>query len=315
MVLMNRDNLLGIVRPLLECPTAPMFESAVRAEIEQQLREVSGLKLQTDPHGNLIAWYGGERPKYAFVAHMDHPGWQLRPLRRFLGGVPLSLHDKGHVREFGDFGMWDLPPVRLEEDRLYSRACDDLVGCATIIATLRSISDGGFAGSVAGVFTRAEEIGFIGAIHLAKSKLLPLDTTIISLEASSEIPPAKMGDGPIIRVGDKSSIFDPQTTDFFVEVAKTEKIRFQRCLMPGGTCEATAFQLYSYRSAALCVALGNYHNCTPDGRIDAEFIDLGDLEGLIALCVATGSAEGTAETARIALRTRLEALLDEFPLG
>jgi len=245
---MTRDDLLGIVRPLLECPTAPMFESAVRAEIEQQLREISGLKLQTDPFGNLIAWYGGERPKYAFVAHMDHPGWQLRPVRRFLGGVPLSLHDKGQVREFGDFGMWDLPPVRVEEDRLYSRACDDLVGCATIIATLRGISDGGFTGSVAGVFTRAEEIGFIGAIQLAKSKLLPLDTTTISLEASSEIPPAKMGDGPIIRVGDRSSIFDPPTTDFFVEVAKAEKIRFQRCLMPGGTCEATAFQLYGYRS-------------------------------------------------------------------
>jgi hypothetical protein len=62
------------------------------------------------------------------------------------------------------------------------------------------------------------------------------------------------------------------------------------------------------------VPLGNYHNCTPDGRIDAEFIDLGDLEGLVALCVAIASAEGSAETARDALRTRLEARLDEFPL-
>ena len=85
--------------------------------------------------------------------------------------------------------------------------------------------------------------------------------------------------------------------------------------MPGGTCEATAFQLYGYRSAALCVALGNYHNCTPDGRIDAEFIDLGDLEGLVSLCVAIGSAEVTAENARDALRMRLEAQVEEFPLG
>jgi hypothetical protein len=54
-------------------------------------------------------------------------------------------------------------------------------------------------------------------------------------------------------------------------------IAFQRCLMPGGACEATAFQLYEYRSAALCIALGNFHNCTPDGRIDSEFIDLRDL--------------------------------------
>jgi putative aminopeptidase FrvX len=312
---MRRDELLAIVRPILDCPTAPTFEDAVRTEITRQLRGVKDLELELDQVGNLIAWYGGERPRYAFVAHMDHPGWQLRPVRRFLGGVPPSLHDKGQVREFGDFGMWDLPAFRVEGDRLYSRACDDLIGCATIVATLQTLSESAFAGSVAGVFTRAEEVGFIGAIHLAKSKLLPPDTTIISLEASSEIPPAKIGEGPIIRVGDRSSIFDPPTTDFFVEVAKTEKIRFQRCLMPGGTCEATAFQLYGYQSAALCVALGNYHNCTPDSRIDAEFIDLGDLEGLVALCVAIGSAKVPAENARDALRMRLEARLEEFPLG
>jgi putative aminopeptidase FrvX len=309
-----RDRLQKILEPLLACPTAPTYEGAVRDQIQQQLGGIGGLKLQTDRYGNLVVWYGGDRPKYAFVAHMDHPGWQVRPVRHFLGSVPPSLHDKGRVREFGDFGMWDLPAFRVEGDRLYSRACDDLVGCATTIATLQTLCESAFAGSVAGVFTRAEEVGFIGAIHLAKSKLLPPDTTIISLEASSEIPPAKMGEGPIVRVGDRSSIFDPPTTDFFVEVAKAEKLRFQRCLMPGGTCEATAFQLYGYRSAALCVPLGNYHNCTPDGRIDAEFIDLGDLEGLVALCVAIASAEGSAETARDALRTRLEARLDEFPL-
>jgi putative aminopeptidase FrvX len=311
---MTRDEILKIVQPLLECPTAPMYEDAVTVEIERQLRDIKGLKLQTDRFGNLIAWYGGAQPKHVFVAHMDHPGWQLHPVRRFLGGVPESLQDKGQVREFGDFGMWDFPALRLDGDRLYSRACDDLIGCATIVATLRTLSANGSAASVAGVFTRAEEVGFIGAIHLAKSKQLPFDAAIISLETSKEIPPAKMGEGPIIRVGDRTSIFDPQTTDFLVEVAKKEEFRFQRCLMPGGTCEATAFQLYGYRSAALCIALGNYHNCTPDGRIDAEFIDIGDLEGLIALCVAVAGSEDTAESAREALRKRLEARLDEFPL-
>jgi putative aminopeptidase FrvX len=311
---MNRDDVLKIVQPLLECPTAPMFESAVREEIERQLTDIEGLKLQVDSYGNLIAWYGGRRPKYAFVAHMDHPGWQLGPTRRFLGGVPENLQDKGRVQEFGEFGMWDLPASRLDGDRLYSRACDDLIGCAAIIATLRILSERASTGLVAGVFTRAEEVGFIGAIHLARSKLLPSDATIISLETSKEIPPAKMGEGPIIRVGDRISIFDPQTTDLFVEVAKTGKIEHQRCLMPGGACEATAFQLYGFRSAALCIALGNYHNCTPDGRIDSEFIDLGDLEGLIALCVAIGTAEETTESAREALRKRLESRLEEFPL-
>ena len=34
----------------------------------------------------------------------------------------------------------------------------------------------------------------------------------------------------------------------------------QRCLMSGGTCEATAYQLYGYETGGLCIALGNYHN-------------------------------------------------------
>src|ERR1700677_465402 len=139
------------------------------------------------------------RAKYALVPHLYHPGWHLRPILRFLGGVPRSLQDKCQVREFGEFGMWDLPAFTLDGDRLYSRACDDLIGCATIIAMLRTLAQTGFGGSVAGVFTRAEEVGFVGAIHLARSKLLPSDATIISLETSKEIPPAKMGEGPIIR--------------------------------------------------------------------------------------------------------------------
>jgi putative aminopeptidase FrvX len=55
---MNRDAILKIVQPLLECPTAPMFENAVRKEIKRQLSDIEGLKLQVDSHGNLIAWCG-----------------------------------------------------------------------------------------------------------------------------------------------------------------------------------------------------------------------------------------------------------------
>jgi len=84
--------------------------------------------------------------------------------------------------------------------------------------------------------------------------------------------------------------------------------------MDGGTCEATAFQLYGYRSAALSIALGNYHNCTPDSRIDAEYVDIRDLEGLINLCVAIATETRSAADTRDTLRQRLEARLNDFPL-
>ena len=47
--------------------------------------------------------------------------------------------------------------------------------------------------------------------------------------------------------------------------------------MSGGTCEATAYQLYGYRTAALCVALGNYHNCGPNHQIAPEYVSVDDV--------------------------------------
>jgi len=312
---MNRDQLLRIVEPLLRCPTAPTFEGAVAEEICRQLRGRAGIHIEKDQFGNLIVVRSGSaRAQYAFVAHMDHPGWRLQPKKEFLGGVPADLQEKGKIRSFGDFGMWDLPELMVEGDRLYSRACDDLVGCSAIIGILDSLEESRSLASALGIFTRAEEVGFIGAIELVKAGRLDPDLTVISLETSAERPPARMGAGPIIRVGDRTSIFDSDVTAFLVETAKSRQRTYQRCLMDGGTCEATAFQLYGYRSAALSIALGNYHNCTPDSRIDAEYVDIRDLEGLINLCVAIATETRSAADTHDTLRQRLEARLNDFPL-
>ena len=313
---MNRDELLKIVEPLLRCPTAPTFEEMVTDEIYRQLQGRSGIRIEKDQFGNLIAMRSGSaQAQYAFVAHMDHPGWRLQPKKEFLGSVRPELQDKGKIRSFGEFGMWDLPEILIEQDRLYSRACDDLIGCSTIVSILHWLEENRSPASVYGIFTRAEEVGLIGAIDLAKSGRLDPDLTVISLETSAERPPARMGAGPIIRVGDRASIFNSDVTALLVEAAKSYELPYQRCLMDGGTCEGTAFQLYGYRSGALSIALGNYHNCTPDGRIDAEYIDLKDLEGLIALCVAIVTEPRSVADVCEARRDRLEARLKDFPLG
>jgi len=312
---MHRDQLLRIVEPLLRCPTAPTFENAVVEQICQQLGSHAGIHIEKDQFGNLIAVRSGsEQPKYVFVAHMDHPGWRLQPRKEFLGGVPAELQSKGSIRSFGEFGMWDLPAIRVAEDRLYSRACDDLIGCAAIIALLTFLEQSQSSASVYGIFTRAEEVGFIGAIELLKSGRLDPNLILISIETSAERPPARMGAGPIVRVGDRVSTFDADATAFMVEVAKSRELPYQRCLMDGGTCEATAFRLYGYRSAALSIALGNYHNCTADSRIDTEYIDINDLEGLVALCTAIVTEIRSVAEVRDSLRTQLEVRLRDFPL-
>jgi endoglucanase len=170
--------------------------------------------------------------------------------------------------------------------------------------------------NVLGLITRAEEVGFQGALAAADAGTLPRRALVVSLETSKELPPAKMGRGVILRVGDRTSVFDSQGMRFLTEVAadlqaEEKRFQFQRALMFGGTCEATAFQEFGYRSAAVCVALGNYHNCGPRERIAAEFVSVADACSMVALLVATARRMGEFERLTGKLPARLRGFLRE----
>ena len=309
---METSQLLETVRSILGQPTAPFHEDAVRAEICQQLAQCPHVTLEIDEFQNLIATYAnGDSPaRYAFAAHMDHPGFVGG---EFMGGVPREYLDrKPPTRDYGAFAMWDLPAFTVEHSRIYSRACDDLIGCAAIVAMFQELERTGAEGACLGLFTRAEEVGLVGAMLLAESGRVPRDVTIISLETSSELGgPARMGAGVVVRVGDRTSLFDDAATATLARLATEKSIPFQRCLMSGGTCEGTAYQISGYRTAALCVALGNYHNCGPDTTIAAEFVSLSDVESMTRLCVAAAS-EGDAPDPHAALRAKFEKTVEKY---
>ena len=112
-------------------------------------------------------------------------------------------------------------------------------------------------------------------------------------------------------MGDKVTVFDDAATAALMHAATEAKIPYQRCLMSGGTCEATAYQLYGYRSAALCVALGNYHNCGPDLTIATEFVALDDVAGMVELMVRASTHEGPIDP-HGALRAKIEKGLEKY---
>ncbi len=301
---------LAIARAILSQPTAPFHEDAVRAEIERLLADCPHVRVVRDHFGNLVALYrrGKSKPRFAFAAHMDHPAYVGRS---FLGGVPESYRKKKPPTEkFGPFRMWALPAFELRAGNIRSRACDDLIGCACIVAMLRELEESGAECAAYGLFTRAEEVGFVGAMQLAESGVLPKSVTVVSLETSSvKGGPVKIGAGPIIRVGDRTSVFDSAATAQLQDAAKLTEIPHQRALMQGGTCEATAYALYGYRTAALCVALGNYHNCGPRDQIAPEYVSAQDALGMAQLCVA--AAKGGAADSLGVLKLRLETRMDE----
>lgn len=212
----------------------------------------------------------------------------------------------------GAIGMWDLPDPQVRGGRVYARGCDDVAGVAAILSALDEVLGGRRPANVIALLTRAEEVGFAGALAGARAGVLPNGARVISIECSSERAGGRMGHGPILRVGDLSSIFTPDLSAFCrsiaTDLAKRDRaFRFQRKLMDGGTCEATAFASDGYEATGLCVALGNYHNVDSQRRrIGPEYIDLQDWEGLVRLLAALATAlEYKGDPA---LRKRLDRL-------
>ncbi len=349
---MNRITLLKLAERLLRCPTAPFHESGVRAEVEAVCAE-NGLKARRDGHGNLVIQVGSPKAgrPIAFAAHLDHPGFAVekalgprRWLARFNGTVPDAYFRKGQKvrlwpgsiaarldRVAGPkqwevvsarpaaspptFGVWEMKDFFTRGDRLGGRACDDLLGVTAALASLIDLHRSGESVHALGLISRAEEVGFQGALALAASGLLPKSALIVSLETSKEIPPVRMGDGVIVRVGDRSSIFSSNGTRFVTEVAAgmgsrpARPFAFQRALMSGGTCEATAYQEFGFETAAVCVALGNYHNCAPGGELREEYISLADLQGMVRLLTECARQMRAYRTLVGRLPARLQALL------
>jgi putative aminopeptidase FrvX len=308
---MREKEMLAVVAALAERPTAPFHEHAVREEIERQLEKCPHVIFERDAFGNVIARYQRVQraaASWAFAAHMDHPGWVRgsRGEMKFLGSVPNHFLANAKIKSFGDFAMWDLPPFEIRERQIHSRACDDLLGCAVIICIFRELERVAASAHCVGLFTRAEEVGFVGAIELAQVRMIPKSLTIVSLETSKPRGTAEIGSGPIVRVGDKLSIFDGAATARLLSAGREAELPVQRCLLDGGTCEATAYQLYGYTCAEVSIALGNYHNCTPAGKIGPEYVAIDDFVGMVRLCAAVTLGGGKSADPQKQLRSSLE---------
>ena len=211
--------------------------------------------------------------------------------------------------------VFDLPDFQVDGDFIRMRAADDLAGCASILAALATLSQTPPPGDVYGVFTRAEEVGLVGARLLAESGRLTRDTLVISLESSRTLPGAEQGAGPVIRVGDAAMTFSADAEAVLLRARETLQadelgFRAQRQLMSGGVCEASAFALHGYRTTGIAFPLGNYHNGSPDGAIEAEYIHVDDFLGGIQLIVE--AARRVPERENTVFRQRLRQVPEDL---
>jgi endoglucanase len=193
-------------------------------------------------------------------------------------GMPLEIQTTKPLKNLNAWGALDFNGFKLKSDFIVTKCADDLAGC---VMALGAVIDNKFKNSIA-IFTRAEEVGFVGCLKLIESKIIPKHTLMMSLEASRTLPGALLGEGPVIRLGDATTLFNANLSLFVQKMAqnlkaKDAKFQFQKRIMDGGSCEATALSQAGYVTMGLAVPLKNYHNQGKNGPAP-EIIHKNDIE-------------------------------------
>ncbi len=309
----------------------------------------------TDDHTAHLTFLGGVHPHYfdnaRIVLYPANPGSALSPVTANITAreepdPPTRLYRTCTAQSdepltgfiTGDIATWDLPETTITDGILRARVCDDLAALAAAFDAIDALQQTDAAQRVGILCTRAEEVGFIGAIAACKLGTIPKDARVLALENSRSFPDSPLGAGPIVRVGDRLSTFSPTLNAAVARCAQTlagavesdvgrpnitdeTSFKWQRKLMPGGACEATAYSAYGYEATCICLPLGNYHNMadlteyenaikqnqTPAANIDSEYISIDDYNGLVRLLIACGQNLEAAEP----IIDRLEKLYTE----
>ncbi|MBI4376238.1 MAG: hypothetical protein HY549_07280 [Elusimicrobia bacterium] len=332
---------------LVSVPTAPFFERSALQRALSWARSSLPRSVAVHVHrgGAVLRYQGsGTRPALCLAGHIDHPTFHLKGNRaRMMGGLPAHLLPGSAIQAFparpssneplgigrlgrgrdgtfqvhwtrppsrrAAFAVLDLPPFVLDGRWVLSRSIDDLMGSAISLEVLRRAASAGLKTNLTVLLHRAEEVGFVGALDLIARKHVSLLDSVLSIETSRELPGARPGKGPVIRLGDKASAFDPNLTallDLAASKLKPRKIRVQRLRLTGGTCEATAYLAFGYEASGVAIPLVNYHNGWGAKSIAPEKVRVEDIAGAVELLLEAAKLF-PFENLRGRLRARLAA--------
>ena len=294
----------GLVWRSSQGPDRALFEILGGVELEQAL--ATGVRL-----------FDLNRP----ATQRGIPGTIVRTVEE--EGARYPLVEVATARDIpqgpGTFAMWDLPAFRVRGRRLSGRAIDDLAGAAVALCVLDALVRQQAAVRLGVLLTRAEEVGFVGMLAALDAGFLPRQALYINIECSSVAAGAVLGAGPIVRVGDRLWVFDPDISGGLAALAdelasQQPSFRYQRKLMDSGACEATPLMQAGYRTGAVALPLGNYHNSGPGEQLAPEHIHLDDANGLVHLLVHVaqrGIGAGLAHSAA-ALDSMLAGRLAQY---
>ncbi len=200
-----------------------------------------------------------------------------------------SREETEALLERGDFGTFDTPFCRFGKEGAYikCKALDDRLGCAVLIEVLRALDGLALPLDLWFCFTVREEIGKSGA-GVTANRVCPdaaiiLETTAIAdvanVDASRRV--ATVGEGGVLSLLDRSTIYDRALIDFALETGKKGNIPVQVKRYVSGGNDAAHIQRSGIGVKCLALSAATRYLHAP-----VSVAAVRDFESMIALLVA-----------------------------
>lgn len=158
--------------------------------------------------------------------------------------MDIGVSSQEEVREkgieIGTVGVFDVKFRELGNGYVMGKSFDDRAGCAVMANCFKELKDTAFR--VVGVGTVQEEVGLRGARvaawQLDLNYSLALEGTFTADVPGSKPHQisAKLGEGPVVTIADRTTLTHPRVLSTIVQAAKDRGIPFQfKKILKGGT--------------------------------------------------------------------------------
>lgn len=187
-----------------------------------------------------------------------------------------------------DLGVDILTPVVFQKqfnvlngDYISGRGLDDRFGCLVLLKVLEDLKDKALPYRLTCVWSVKEEIGLHGAMGIAATHKPDICIAVDAFTAADlpEVPfhlaPARLGNGPVLRVVDNRAMSDTFLRKFFQKVCRERNIPLQTAMTGGGT-DGSALQAAGVPMLAVSVAIRYMHS-------PVEMIHRQDFEQLVTM--------------------------------
>lgn len=204
--------------------------------------------------------------------------YQVPPIDEMFIDVGASSREDCPVK-VGDVAVFERTFSEMGQ-RLVSKAMDDRVSVALLVAAMQSLKDSPH--DLYFVFSVQEEVGVRGAATAAfgiePDLGLAVDVTRTGDTPKGITMEVSLGQGPAIKIKDSGMIADPRVVTWMVNRAEADEIPYQLEVLERGSTDARAIQLSRAGVPAGCISIPCRYVHSP-----SEMIDLGDVENALRL--------------------------------